>query len=129
MLDRGAPGIAEAIRTDAIGRIINQAIRFTSDPKNSLEPNAPTSFPLLWDAPRHDYVQWTGFAPNAGAGSLTMVEDLLSERPATSIHRPEHELLGRQLPPFQLPDLRTGMVRTSLEWAERKYILNFFASW
>src|SRR5262249_6161994 len=57
-------------RLDAVGRIINQVIRFTSDPKNSLEPNAPVNFPLLWDAPRHDYVQWTGFAPNAGPGSL-----------------------------------------------------------
>ena len=57
-------------RLDAIGRIVNQVIRFTSSPKNSAEPNAPTSFPLLWDAPRHDYVQWTGFSPNAGAGSL-----------------------------------------------------------
>ena len=57
-------------RLDAIGRIINQTIRFTSDAKNSLEINAPTSFPLLWDAPRHDYVQWTGFAGNAGAGSV-----------------------------------------------------------
>ena len=57
-------------RLDAIGRIINQVIRFTSDPKNSLEPNAPTSYPLLWDAPRHDYVQWTAFSPNSGAGSL-----------------------------------------------------------
>lgn len=57
-------------RLDAIGRILNQSIRFSSDAKNSLEPNAPTSFPLLWDAPRHDYVQWTGFSPNAGAGSL-----------------------------------------------------------
>ena len=45
-------------------------IRFTSDPKHSLEPNAPTSFPILWDAPRHDYVQWTGFSTNAGAGSI-----------------------------------------------------------
>ncbi|HLL04520.1 MAG TPA: di-heme-cytochrome C peroxidase [Myxococcaceae bacterium] len=57
-------------RMDAVGRIINQAIRFSSDPSNSIEPNAPTSFPLLWDAPRHDYVQWTGFSPNSGAGSL-----------------------------------------------------------
>src|SRR4029079_18614100 len=57
-------------RLDAIGRIINQVIRSTSDPKNSAEPNAPTSYPLLWDAPRHDYVQWTGFSPNSGAGSL-----------------------------------------------------------
>lgn len=57
-------------RMDAVGRIINQVIRFTSDPKNSAEPNAPTNFPVLWDAPRHDYVQWIGFAPNAGLGSL-----------------------------------------------------------
>jgi mono/diheme cytochrome c family protein len=57
-------------RLDAIGRIVNQVIRFTSGPQNSVEPNAPTSFPLLWDAPRHDFVQWTGFAPNADVGSL-----------------------------------------------------------
>ena len=57
-------------RVDAIGRIFNQAIRFTSDPSNSLEPNAPTNFPTLWDAPRHDYVQWTGLSANAGPGSL-----------------------------------------------------------
>ncbi|MBL9043327.1 MAG: hypothetical protein JNM83_17070 [Myxococcales bacterium] len=57
-------------RTDAIGRIVNQVIRFTSGPEHSLEPNAPASYPLLWDAPRHDYVQWAGFASNAGAGSL-----------------------------------------------------------
>ena len=57
-------------RLDAVVRILNQAIRFTSDPKYSVETNSPTSFPLLWDIPRHDYVQWTGFAPNAGAGSL-----------------------------------------------------------
>jgi mono/diheme cytochrome c family protein len=57
-------------RLDAIGRIINQTIRFTSGPQNSIEPNAPTSFPLLWDAPRHDYVQWVGFSPNSGAGSV-----------------------------------------------------------
>lgn len=57
-------------RLDAVVRIINQVIRFTSDPRHSIPPNAPASFPLLWDAPRHDYVQWTGFSPNAGAGSL-----------------------------------------------------------
>lgn len=57
-------------RLDAVGRIINQVIRFTSDSKNCTEPNAPNSFPLLWDAPRHDYVQWGGFSPNADVGSL-----------------------------------------------------------
>ena len=57
-------------RMDAIDRIINQVIRFTSDPKNSIEPNAPNCPPFLWDAPRHDYVQWGGFAPNADGGAL-----------------------------------------------------------
>ena len=57
-------------RLDAVGRILNQVIRMTSGSKNSLEPNAPNSFPLVWDAPRHDYVQWGGFSPNAGAGAL-----------------------------------------------------------
>jgi YVTN family beta-propeller protein len=66
---------------------------------------------------------------NAGAASMTVVEDLLAEAPAASPQEPQHELLGRQLPPFHLPDLRTGTMRTSHEWAERKYILNFFASW
>ena len=57
-------------RIDAIGRILNQVIRFTSSSANSLGPNAPASYPFLWDAPRHDYVQWTGFAANAGPGAL-----------------------------------------------------------
>lgn len=57
-------------RLDAIGRIINQAIRFSSGPEHSISPNAPASLPLLWDAPRHDFVQWTGFVPNAGPGAL-----------------------------------------------------------
>lgn len=61
----GGPG-----RTDAVGRIVNQCVRFTSSSANSVEPTAPTSFPVLWDAPRHDFVQWAGFAPNAGAGAL-----------------------------------------------------------
>jgi hypothetical protein len=44
-------------------------------------------------------------------------------------HAPPHELVGRKLPEFQLRDMRTGMMRTSREWAEKKYIVNFFASW
>jgi mono/diheme cytochrome c family protein len=57
-------------RIDAVGRIINQVIRMTSGPENSIEPDAPNSLPFLWDAPRHDYVQWAGFGNNAGLGSL-----------------------------------------------------------
>jgi hypothetical protein len=47
-------------RLDAVGRIFNQVIRMTSDPKNSREPNAPNSYPLLWDAPRHATTMFSG---------------------------------------------------------------------
>jgi hypothetical protein len=57
-------------RLDAMGRITNQVIRWTSDPKNSIALKAPASYPVVWDAPCHDYVQWTAFVPNAGTGSL-----------------------------------------------------------
>ncbi len=33
-------------------------------------PNAPVSYPFLWDIAQHDYVQWNGIASNAGLGPL-----------------------------------------------------------
>jgi YVTN family beta-propeller protein len=66
---------------------------------------------------------------NAGGPSLSVVEDRLTGPPVATPDEARHELIGKRLPPFALPDMRTGMTRTSREWAERKYILNFFASW
>ncbi len=34
------------------------------------EPNAPVSYPFLWDTAHSDFVQWNGIAANAGAGAL-----------------------------------------------------------
>lgn len=34
------------------------------------EPNAPVSYPFLWDIVQSDYVQWNGLASNAGMGPL-----------------------------------------------------------
>lgn len=34
------------------------------------EPNAPVSYPFLWDIPHADYVQWNGIAANSGVGPL-----------------------------------------------------------
>lgn len=34
------------------------------------EPNAPVSYPFLWDIAHSDYVQWNGLAGNAGVGPL-----------------------------------------------------------
>ena len=33
-------------------------------------PNAPVSYPFLWDISQHDYVQWNGLVANAGLGAL-----------------------------------------------------------
>ncbi len=33
-------------------------------------PNAPVSYPFLWDIPHSDYVQWNSIAGNAGPGPL-----------------------------------------------------------
>src|SRR6202167_517866 len=33
-------------------------------------PDAPVSYPFLWDIPKHDYVQWNGIAANAGLGPI-----------------------------------------------------------
>ncbi|MFT5225904.1 MAG: hypothetical protein ACI8XX_001656 [Polaribacter sp.] len=33
-------------------------------------PDAPVSYPFLWDIVQHDYVQWNGIADNAGVGPI-----------------------------------------------------------
>jgi hypothetical protein len=33
-------------------------------------PNAPVSYPFLWDIPQHDFVQWNGIAVNAALGPI-----------------------------------------------------------
>jgi YVTN family beta-propeller protein len=66
---------------------------------------------------------------NAGSATLTIAEDLLAGRPPTGAPPESSPLVGRPLPEFSLVDLRTGERRSSREWAARKYILNFFASW
>ncbi|MBV8978250.1 MAG: ribonuclease E [Alphaproteobacteria bacterium] len=35
-----------------------------------IHPNAPVSYPFLWDIPQHDYVQWNGIAANSGLGPI-----------------------------------------------------------
>ncbi|MBA8889733.1 hypothetical protein FHW12_003980 [Dokdonella fugitiva] len=58
-------------RLDAFGQIFNAvAVQFLGEPGNRRAPDAPVSFPVLWDAPHLDLVQWNGSAPNAGPGPL-----------------------------------------------------------
>ncbi|UTA48165.1 di-heme-cytochrome C peroxidase [Simiduia sp. 21SJ11W-1] len=58
-------------RLDAFGQIFNAvAADFLNIPENRRDPNAPVSYPVLWDASHLDLVQWNASAPNAGPGPL-----------------------------------------------------------
>lgn len=58
-------------RLDAFGQIFNAiAVEALNMPENIHSPNAPTSFPVLWDASHLDLVQWNGSAPNKEPGPL-----------------------------------------------------------
>lgn len=53
-------------RNDAFGVIFNQVLADSLNiPANRREPNAPVSYPVLWDTNQHDLVQWVGIASNA----------------------------------------------------------------
>jgi hypothetical protein len=58
-------------RLDAFGQIFNSvAVEFLGIPGNKRVPDAPVSYPVMWDASHLDLVQWNGSAPNAGPGPL-----------------------------------------------------------
>lgn len=60
-------------RLDAFGRIFNKVLGHLTpedEASNFNPPNAPVSYPFLWDTPQHDFVQWNGVANN-NDGSLT----------------------------------------------------------
>lgn len=58
-------------RLDAFGQIFNAiAVEALHIPENKYSPDAPTSYPVLWDASHLNVVQWNGSAPNKEPGPL-----------------------------------------------------------
>lgn len=56
------------MRTDAFGMIFNRvSVIDLNLPKNNRPPNAPVSYPYLWDAPHQPWVQWNGLLANANS--------------------------------------------------------------
>lgn len=56
------------MRTDAFGMIFNRvSVIDLHLPKNNRAPDAPVSYPFLWDAPHQPKVQWNGLLPNTTA--------------------------------------------------------------
>lgn len=55
-------------RADAFGAIFNRVTAIDLNiPSNNRTPNAPVSYPFLWDTSWHNVVQWNGSAPNTHA--------------------------------------------------------------
>lgn len=59
-------------RLDAFGRIFNRILNHLTpaNPSNANPANAPVSYPVLWDTPQSDFVQWNGVGDNAANGAL-----------------------------------------------------------
>lgn len=57
-------------RLDAFGAILNKGLQLAGGEDNFNPPNAPTSYPYLWDTPQHDYVEWNGSQANSNVGAL-----------------------------------------------------------
>lgn len=58
-------------RVDAFGQIFNMVTAHYLDvPENKDEPNAPVSYPFLWDIPQSNLVQWNGLLSNHGPGPI-----------------------------------------------------------
>ncbi len=57
-------------RLDAFGAILNKGLYLTGVKDNFNSPDAPTSYPYLWDTPQHDYVEWDGSQTNSSLGAL-----------------------------------------------------------
>lgn len=71
------PGFENVITEKRRDHIVEKlAALLTPDERKRLRdklfnpPNAPVSYPFLWDTPQHDYVQWNGVAANAGEGPI-----------------------------------------------------------
>ena len=83
-VDKVLEGISPTIIGDVqfaliIDRLVSKEAGYPSLSQKSLqkikrrifnEPNAPVSYPFLWDIVQSDYVQWNGLAANAGVGPL-----------------------------------------------------------
>jgi len=60
-------------RLDAQGHILNKIALVTgADQPALLPPDAPVSYPHIWNAHQHDRVQWNGLLPHLPSGKVTI---------------------------------------------------------
>jgi hypothetical protein len=66
----GTDGGLSGIQRDRIYNLLSTAQLENLKEAIANEPNAPVSYPFLWDIPQHDFVQWNGLVANAGLGAV-----------------------------------------------------------
>jgi YVTN family beta-propeller protein len=76
-----------------------------------------------------DEMTGTVWATNSGVDYLSFFEDRLMQDPGRVLEEEPFELIGKRLPPFQLPEFRSGERFSSEALRGKKFILNFFANW
>jgi cytochrome c553 len=59
-------------RLDAQGHILNKIALATGDQSMLLPPDAPVSYPHVWNAHQHDRVQWNGLLPHLPSRKVTI---------------------------------------------------------
>jgi hypothetical protein len=73
MLDKLKPVLSEENRDHVMGQLISALSKEQLQALHGKifnSPNAPVSYPFVWDIPQHDYVQWNGIGDNAGVGPI-----------------------------------------------------------
>ena len=104
-------------RLDAFGRIYNRILgHLTPGQSNRNPPNAPVSYPFLWDTPQHDFVQWNGVGDNAGLGPLARNTGEVLGVFATFSLQPDPTQPGFASS-AQIPDLEALETRLSKLWS------------
>ncbi|MDQ6986702.1 MAG: di-heme-cytochrome C peroxidase [Mariprofundaceae bacterium] len=67
--NNGHPVAYGYARLDAFGRIYNRILDHLKPGASFNSPNAPVSYPFLWDTPQYDFVQWNGIGNNNSGGA------------------------------------------------------------
>ena len=76
-------------------------------------PNAPVSYPFLWDTPQHDYVQWNGLTENSGLKAIARNAGKPSAYSARWIGQKGRGFLYRHLLPVRV--FSAGTSATTLQ--------------
>lgn len=113
--DNATPVPHGPARLDAFGRIVNTVLcdaLGVGDASQVKPPDAPVSYPPLWDTPHHDYVQWNAVARNKIRGSDQLgglarnVGEVLGVFGTVDISEPNAALMVRGYPSsVRVPDL------------------------